>query len=152
MNAHFPRLDVVLFAFRFKLKRLRALKITLVLCWKEPSQSTSEGPTKLTPGRILKNSLRNLLLGLENCSRCDSLLSLQVGRACGLVLSMGTVNVSVERWSCLQDKPQAVSGFFQGGEPDIQTVSKMVLNDWQRGRIPFFVKPPNAEAGPQVRM
>ncbi|NXG49524.1 NOG2 protein, partial [Psilopogon haemacephalus] len=38
---------------------------------------------------------------------------------------------------------------LKGGEPDIQTVSKMVLNDWQRGRIPFFVKPPNAEAGPQ---
>ncbi|KAJ8779868.1 hypothetical protein J1605_012158 [Eschrichtius robustus] len=32
-----------------------------------------------------------------------------------------------------------------GGEPDLQTVGKMVLNDWQRGRIPFFVKPPNAE-------
>ena len=27
----------------------------------------------------------------------------------------------------------------------MQTVGKMVLNDWQRGRIPFFVKPPNAE-------
>ena len=42
---------------------------------------------------------------------------------------------------------------FQGGEPDLQTVGKMVLNDWQRGRIPFFVKPPNAEppAAPQVR-
>lgn len=46
---------------------------------------------------------------------------------------------------------------FQGGEPDLQTVGKMVLNDWQRGRIPFFVKPPNAEppaeapATPQVR-
>ncbi|XP_035751397.1 nucleolar GTP-binding protein 2 [Egretta garzetta] len=38
---------------------------------------------------------------------------------------------------------------LKGGEPDIQTVSKMVLNDWQRGRIPFFVKPPNAEPGPQ---
>ncbi|XP_065600408.1 nucleolar GTP-binding protein 2 [Cyrtonyx montezumae] len=36
---------------------------------------------------------------------------------------------------------------LKGGEPDVQTVSKMVLNDWQRGRIPFFVKPPNAEAG-----
>ncbi|XP_015739131.1 nucleolar GTP-binding protein 2 [Coturnix japonica] len=35
---------------------------------------------------------------------------------------------------------------LKGGEPDLQTVSKMVLNDWQRGRIPFFVKPPNAEA------
>ncbi|XP_039367837.1 nucleolar GTP-binding protein 2 [Mauremys reevesii] len=38
---------------------------------------------------------------------------------------------------------------LKGGEPDMQTVSKMVLNDWQRGRIPFFVKPPNAEPGPQ---
>ncbi|NWI94265.1 NOG2 protein, partial [Pitta sordida] len=36
---------------------------------------------------------------------------------------------------------------LKGGEPDLQTVSKMVLNDWQRGRIPFFVKPPNAEPG-----
>lgn len=36
---------------------------------------------------------------------------------------------------------------LKGGEPDVQTVSKMVLNDWQRGRIPFFVKPPNAEGG-----
>ncbi|XP_025899169.1 nucleolar GTP-binding protein 2 [Nothoprocta perdicaria] len=41
---------------------------------------------------------------------------------------------------------------LKGGEPDVQTVSKMVLNDWQRGRIPFFVKPPNAETGPQPPM
>ncbi|XP_059344614.1 nucleolar GTP-binding protein 2 [Ammospiza nelsoni] len=34
---------------------------------------------------------------------------------------------------------------LKGGEPDLQTVSKMVLNDWQRGRIPFFVMPPMAE-------
>lgn len=34
---------------------------------------------------------------------------------------------------------------LKGGEPDISTVSKMVLNDWQRGRIPFFVKPPGPE-------
>uniref|UniRef100_A0A8D0EUN7 Nucleolar GTP-binding protein 2 n=1 Tax=Strix occidentalis caurina TaxID=311401 RepID=A0A8D0EUN7_STROC len=39
---------------------------------------------------------------------------------------------------------------LKGGEPDMQTVSKMVLNDWQRGRIPFFVKPPNAETHPQL--
>ncbi|XP_065734502.1 nucleolar GTP-binding protein 2 isoform X2 [Phocoena phocoena] len=34
---------------------------------------------------------------------------------------------------------------LKGGEPDVRTVGKMVLNDWQRGRIPFFVKPPSAE-------
>ncbi|EHB17132.1 Nucleolar GTP-binding protein 2 [Heterocephalus glaber] len=41
---------------------------------------------------------------------------------------------------------------LKGGEPDLQTVGKMVLNDWQRGRIPFFVKPPNAAtpATPQL--
>ncbi|XP_063810416.1 nucleolar GTP-binding protein 2 [Pseudophryne corroboree] len=39
---------------------------------------------------------------------------------------------------------------LKGGEPDCQTVSKMVLNDWQRGRIPFFVKPPNAEPPPET--
>ena len=26
--------------------------------------------------------------------------------------------------------------------PDANTVAKMVLNDWQRGKIPYFVKPP----------
>ncbi|XP_062395314.1 nucleolar GTP-binding protein 2 [Sardina pilchardus] len=34
---------------------------------------------------------------------------------------------------------------LKGGEPDLPTVSKMVLNDWQRGRIPFFVKPPGMD-------
>ncbi|XP_010883674.2 nucleolar GTP-binding protein 2 [Esox lucius] len=34
---------------------------------------------------------------------------------------------------------------LKGGEPDLPCVSKMVLNDWQRGRIPFFVKPPGPD-------
>lgn len=31
---------------------------------------------------------------------------------------------------------------FKGGEPDINTVAKMVLMDWLRGKIPYFVPPP----------
>lgn len=34
---------------------------------------------------------------------------------------------------------------LKGGEPDINTVSKMILNDWQRGKLPYFVKPPQQE-------
>lgn len=34
---------------------------------------------------------------------------------------------------------------LKGGEPDRETVSKMVLNDWIRGKIPFFVRPPERE-------
>ncbi|NWH93093.1 NOG2 protein, partial [Aegithalos caudatus] len=62
----------------------------------------------------------------------------------------------IESWTDAEDfleKLAARTGkLLKGGDPDLQTVSKMVLNDWQRGRIPFFVKPPNAEpgqAGPQ---
>lgn len=31
---------------------------------------------------------------------------------------------------------------LRGGEPDLTTTAKMVLHDWQRGKIPFFVPPP----------
>ncbi|CAD6963333.1 unnamed protein product [Tilletia controversa] len=31
---------------------------------------------------------------------------------------------------------------LRGGEPDLETCAKMVLNDWIRGKIPFFVPPP----------
>ncbi len=30
----------------------------------------------------------------------------------------------------------------QGGEPDVNSVAKIILNDFQRGRLPYFVKPP----------
>lgn len=31
----------------------------------------------------------------------------------------------------------------KGGEPDLNTAAKMVLYDWQRGKIPFFTLPPD---------
>ena len=34
---------------------------------------------------------------------------------------------------------------LKGGEPDLNTVSKMVLNDWIRGKIPFYTVPPEIE-------
>lgn len=34
---------------------------------------------------------------------------------------------------------------LKGGEPDLPTAAKMVLHDWVRGRIPFFIPPPRIE-------
>ncbi|EEF45776.1 nuclear/nucleolar GTPase 2 [Ricinus communis] len=34
---------------------------------------------------------------------------------------------------------------LKGGEPDYMTAAKMVLHDWQRGKIPFFVPPPRQD-------
>lgn len=36
---------------------------------------------------------------------------------------------------------------LKGGEPDLMTVAKMVLQDWQRGKLPFFVPPPEQQDG-----
>jgi nuclear GTP-binding protein len=34
---------------------------------------------------------------------------------------------------------------LKGGEADLSTVAKMVLNDWIRGKIPFYVPPPEGD-------
>ncbi|ODM94898.1 Nucleolar GTP-binding protein 2 [Orchesella cincta] len=34
---------------------------------------------------------------------------------------------------------------LKGGEPDINAVARMVLNDWQRGKLPYFVVPEGYE-------
>ncbi|XP_077431405.1 nucleolar GTP-binding protein 2 isoform X1 [Vanacampus margaritifer] len=55
----------------------------------------------------------------------------------------------IPTWSSAEDFLEKLAfrtgKLLKGGEPDLPTVSKMVLNDWQRGRIPFFVKPPGPE-------
>jgi hypothetical protein len=38
----------------------------------------------------------------------------------------------------------------QGGEPDVDTVAKMVLYDWQRGKVPWFSPPPFREEEEQA--
>lgn len=38
-----------------------------------------------------------------------------------------------------------VLNFFKGGEPDLNSVAKIVLNDFQRGRLPYFVLPSGME-------
>ena len=37
---------------------------------------------------------------------------------------------------------RAKGRLLKGGEPDIEGVAKIVLSDWVRGRIPYFVAPP----------
>jgi len=34
---------------------------------------------------------------------------------------------------------------LKGGEPDIKHIAVIMINDWQRGKLPYFVAPPRAE-------
>ncbi|KAI0082149.1 NGP1NT-domain-containing protein [Panus rudis PR-1116 ss-1] len=41
------------------------------------------------------------------------------------------------------DKLARMKGrLLKGGEPDLESVAKILLSDWVRGRLPFFVPPP----------
>lgn len=55
----------------------------------------------------------------------------------------------VESWTdsthFLEQVARLTGKLLKGGEPDISTVAKMILNDWQRGKLPFFVNPPPKE-------
>ncbi|XP_060778234.1 nucleolar GTP-binding protein 2-like [Neoarius graeffei] len=61
----------------------------------------------------------------------------------------------ISSWSSAEDFLEKLAfrtgKLLKGGEPDMSTVSKMVLNDWQRGRIPFFVKPPGPETDEEAK-
>lgn len=45
----------------------------------------------------------------------------------------------------LEQMAKRCGKLLKGGDPDIQSVAKMVLNDWQRGKIPFYVAPEGYE-------
>jgi nuclear GTP-binding protein len=52
------------------------------------------------------------------------------------------------RWTAdafLETLARKSGKLLKGGEPDRETVAKMVLNDWIRGKIPYFVRPPDRE-------
>jgi len=52
----------------------------------------------------------------------------------------------VQEWSDTEDFLERFARKYgklhKKGEPDTATVAKMMLNDWMRGKIPFFVPPP----------
>ena len=39
---------------------------------------------------------------------------------------------------------------LKGGEPDLNNISKQIIVDWQRGNIPFYMKPPRTEEEEQL--
>ncbi|VEN61211.1 unnamed protein product [Callosobruchus maculatus] len=55
----------------------------------------------------------------------------------------------IEQWNdpehFLEQMAKRSGKLLKGGEPDIPSVAKMVLNDWQRGKLPFYCCPPGFE-------
>jgi nuclear GTP-binding protein len=60
----------------------------------------------------------------------------------------------VEKWSDYLDFLGQVAKnrgrLLKGGEPDLFNTAKGVLHDWQRGRLPWFVPPPESQEESEV--
>jgi len=60
-----------------------------------------------------------------------------------------TYDVECENWDdhieFLEKVAKKYGKLLKGGEADLHIISKMILNDWLRGQIPFFVPPPEVE-------
>lgn len=61
-------------------------------------------------------------------------------------------NYKIENWSTsthfLEQLAKKTGKLLKGGEPDVTVTARMVLNDWQRGKLPFYV-PPEGFATPK---
>ncbi|XP_043646134.1 nucleolar GTP-binding protein 2 [Drosophila teissieri] len=67
-------------------------------------------------------------------------------------------NYKIEHWNTsthfLEQLAQKTGKLLKGGEPDVTVTARMVLNDWQRGKLPFYVPPegfavPKSQEGKQ---
>lgn len=70
---------------------------------------------------------------IDSWSSTDDFIE-QMARRMGRLLKVSVMYVAVAN-------KMLFCVFHQGGEPDVNAVSKIVLNDFQRGRLPYFVKP-----------
>lgn len=87
---------------------------------------------------VLKNVVR-----IENIQEPES----HVGEVLERVdLAFIKKHYKVDEWEdstdFLEQLARRMGKLSKGGHPDINTTARMVLNDWQRGRLPYFVKPP----------
>ncbi|XP_017049863.1 LOW QUALITY PROTEIN: nucleolar GTP-binding protein 2 [Drosophila ficusphila] len=61
-------------------------------------------------------------------------------------------NYKIDNWNTsthfLEQLAQKTGKLLKGGEPDVTVTARMVLNDWQRGKLPFYV-PPEGFATPK---
>lgn len=77
----------------------------------------------------------------------------------GLILRADTDSLrgiyKIDSWNDHEDflEQLAKKGgrLLKGGEPDKSTAAKMVLQDWQRGRIPYYSYPPNYDTSRRMR-
>lgn len=75
-----------------------------------------------------------------------------LSRTYGIPLPESDDQATSPRWDAevFLDKLARLKGrLLKGGEPDIEGVAKIVLSDWVRGRIPYFVEPPERPADPK---
>lgn len=62
-----------------------------------------------------------------------------------LQVPLGMLIESVDAEGFLKALAKKTGKLLKGGEPDLPCVGRQVINDWQRGRLPWYTRPPENE-------
>lgn len=70
-----------------------------------------------------------------------------IARVCVLCLVLQRRAYRIKSWEDTDDflaqLARSSGKLLKGGDPDLNTAARMVLYDWQRGKIPFYTLPPD---------
>ena len=111
-----------------------------------PSTSTSSSDSSL---RALENETTSVLRGVVRIDNLDDPAQYVDGVLSRVKRQYIARTYGISTWAdstdFLEQYAKQTGKLLKGGEYDLNTVARMVLNDWQRGRIPYFVCPPFEE-------
>ncbi|KAK9809113.1 hypothetical protein WJX72_009508 [[Myrmecia] bisecta] len=112
-------------------------KIFLIDCPGVVHNATEDSPTD----SVLKGVIR-----VENLEDATEHISALLERVKPEYLRRA---YKLKEWTDAEDfltqLARAAGKLVKGGDPDLNTAAKMMLYDWQRGKIPFFTLPPDYE-------
>ena len=109
------------------------------------SSSSASGPVDSSL-RALESETTSVLKGVVRIDNLDDPSQYVTGVLARVKREYVVRTYGVAAWEdttdFLEQYARMTGKLLKGGEYDLNAVARMVLNDWQRGRIPYFVCPP----------
>ena len=113
------------------------------------SSTTTEDASAASSLAALDNETTSVLKGVVRVDNLDEPAQYVPGVLQRIKREYIVKTYGIETWEShvdfLEQYARRTGKLVKGGGEDIQTVARMVLNDWQRGRLPYFVCPPFEE-------
>lgn len=111
--------------------------------------ASTDDPSAASSLAALNNETTSVLKGVVRIDNLEEPAQYVPGVLARIKREYIVRTYGIETWEShidfLEQYARRTGKLLKGGGEDVQTVARMVLNDWQRGRLPYFVCPPFEE-------